>query len=301
MGQMYLAFNKLAHAPADPGARAQIMADLQAATGDIMTQKSTLPGPIDQMAAAVADSGLAVAAGGARAYMDKIWHGGEGPLAACTALVTKHFPFDSTSEDDAPADDFAKIFAPGGTLDQFFNTHLKPYVDNSDHPWRWQSADGIQIHLPDDVLHEFERAAALRETLFQPDGKMPLARFDIQPVKVDERINTVTLDIDGQQLQYRHGPIRKTGMQWPGKEPTGARISFSPDRDEPATAISREGAWDFLRLLEAANLSQDGSADQYRLRFLIGDREAVFKVHAASVHNLFGSLQDFANFRCPNW
>ncbi len=301
MGQMYTAFNKLAHAPADPAVRAQIMADLQNATSDIMSQKASLPGPVDTVVAAVADSGLSVAAGGARAYMDKVWRGGEGPLAACVALTTKHFPFDSTSDADAPSADFAKLFGPGGTLDQFFNTHLKPYVDTTDHPWRWQTADGIQIHLTDDVLREFERAASLREALFAPDGKMPLVRFEVEPVKLDERVNTMLLDVDGQQMTYRHGPVRKVPMQWPGKEPSGARISFSPDRNEPETTISKDGAWDFLRLLEAGNLSQDGGADQYRLRYLIGDREAILKLHAASVHNLFGSVEDFANFHCPTW
>ena len=223
MGAMYTAFNKLAHAPADPAARAEIMNDLQAATNEVLAQKSTLPGPFDQVVAAVADSGNAVAAGGARAYMDKMWHGGGGPLAACTALVANHFPFDVTSADDAPAEDFAKMFAPGGTLDQFFNTHLKAYVDTSGHPWRWQPADGIQIHLSDEALRQFERAAVIGEALFPPDGKSPLVRFDIEPLKVDERINTVILDVDGQQLVYRYGPIKKTAMQWPGKEPTGAR------------------------------------------------------------------------------
>ncbi len=300
MGQMYSAFNRLARAPADPAARAAIMADLQAATSDIQAQKATLPAPLDRVAGAVADSGTAVAAGGARAYMDKVWHGGDGVLAACTAAVSLRYPFDPTSDEDTPSEDFAKLFAPGGMLDQFFNTHLKPYVDASDHPWRWQSADGIQIHLPDEVLREFERAAAIREGLFAADGKSPSVRFDIQPVKVDERINTVTLDVDGQELVYRHGPIRRTPMQWPGKEPSGALLSFAPDRDEPATALSRQGPWDFLRLLAAGQVEAEGPT-QFRLHFLIGDRETTFMVHAASAHNVFAVLDQFAEFHCPNW
>ena len=42
-----------------------------------------------------------------------------------------------------PLDDFARLFAPGGLIDGYFNTQLRPYVDTSGKVWQLQPADGI--------------------------------------------------------------------------------------------------------------------------------------------------------------
>ena len=40
-----------------------------------------------------------------------------------------------------PLDDFVRLLGPGGLIDQFFDQYLKPFVDTTQTPWQWQSAD----------------------------------------------------------------------------------------------------------------------------------------------------------------
>jgi type VI secretion system protein ImpL len=241
-----------------------------------------------------------VAVGGAQAYMRQVWRGG--PEATCRAVVDGRFPFEPNATQDAPIGDFTALLAPNGILDRFFNTHLKPFVDTTQHPWRWRKADNVELGLPDEVLAQFERAAILREALFPTDGGKLGVAFEVEPTKVDERIVSLALDIDGQRLVYRNGPIRRTAMRWPGPEnAAGARLSFAPDRGETPTTAAFNGPFGFLRLLESGTALPDDASDTANVRFNVGDRAVTFRFHAATVRNVFGVLPAFAAFRCPTW
>ena len=47
-----------------------------------------------------------------------------GPAALCPLAVNGRFPFVPGSSLETPLDDFAKLFAPGGLIDGFFNTKI---------------------------------------------------------------------------------------------------------------------------------------------------------------------------------
>lgn len=299
MRRMYEVFNKIALAPPDAAAQLASSPELRDAVAGVLSQKDSLPPPFGNVVVAIANSGSAVVVGGAQAYMKQVWLGE--PMAMCKAVVDRRFPFDSTSSQAAPVGDLTALLAPNGVLDQFFNTHLKPFVDTAAHPWRWRRADNVDLGLPNEVLAQFERAAAIRAALFQGDAGKLSVPFEIEPVKVDQRINSLVLTIDGQRLIYSNGPITAVAMRWPGPEnAAGARLSFSPDRDVPTT-LGFSGPLGFLRLLAAGTLIPDEAPDYFFLKFDIGGRTATFRIHAASVHNLFGELADLRAFRCPAW
>src|SRR5262249_47025951 len=156
--------------------------------------------------------------------------------------------------------------------------------------------------LPVSVLAQFERAAALRDAMFQGDAGKLSVPFVVEPIKVDQRIDTVSLDVDGQQLIYRNGPVRPITMRWPGpQDASGATLSFGPDRTNGPSAAAFAGPVGFLRLLMAGTLVPDNAPDYFLLSFNLGDRAVSFRLHAASIHNLFGELSDLHAFRCPSW
>lgn len=299
MADMYKVFNKMARAPS---AAAQVMAnsdEMEVATGRTILQADTMPSPLDTMVGAVAESAAAVAQGGSRDYLDNTWR--SSVLPACLATVDRRYPFDRTSGNDAPLADVSVLLGPGGHLDQFFNTHLKPFVDTTAHPWRWQSVEGVDLGLSNEVLSQFERAATLRKALFRADAKAPSLRFAIEPLKVDEAIDTLLLNIDGQELIYRHGPTSAMNVEWPAAAPSGVRLSFGPARDNPKSTLIAKGPYGLLRLLAAGKLVPEDTPDRYRLDFSLGERHVSFFVTASQVDNPLALLPELEKFRCPSW
>ena len=65
---------------------------------------------------------------------------------------------------DVTQDDFATLFAPGGKMDQFFQTHLAALVDTSTAPWSFRRISDVPVGGPDSLV-QFQRAQKIREGL----------------------------------------------------------------------------------------------------------------------------------------
>jgi type VI secretion system protein ImpL len=300
MGELYRVFNRLSAGTAPlPGAAGSGAAP-DAVIAELRASSAHLPPPVNQLFGAVAASGGSIVTGGARDYFTKIWHSTVMPH--CRQAVDGRFPFVATSAEDTPVDDFAQLFAPEGEIAKFFNTYLKPFANTAVTPWRWQKADGVALGLSPDVLAQFERAADIGATFFAANPKKPGASFEIAPLLVDPSIITLRLTVDGQLLQYQHGPLTPVAMQWPSaKGPPGAALSFVPSRPPPGqpSGLNEPGPWGLLRLVAAAHVTKL-APDRYRLDFTLSGRTATLTLKAAGLHNPF-DLALTQQFSCPAW
>ena len=89
------------------------------------------PPPLARWLQSMAESSTALRGGGARQQVIAAYNGAGGPAALCPLAVNGRFPFVAGSSLETPLDDFAKLFAPGGLIDGFFNTQLRPHVDTT--------------------------------------------------------------------------------------------------------------------------------------------------------------------------
>jgi type VI secretion system protein ImpL len=240
-----------------------------------------------------------VRAGSTAEQVKKAFGGAGGPAALCNQAVTGRYPFAPGSSNDIPLDDFARLFAPGGLLDGFFNTQLHPYVDVSGKVWKEQAVAGVAPPVSPADLAQFQRAAVIRDLFFGVSGNTPSLRFDLTPAFLDAGAKKVTLELGGTMIVYEHGQPNATQVTWPGS--TGmstVRVVFDPP---PAAGggLQASGPWALFRLFEQGGLRRAGSAERYQLTFRSGEREAVFELRAGSVLNPFaqGVLREF---RCPN-
>ncbi len=196
-------------------------------------------------------------------------------------------------------DDFARLFAKGGLIDNFFATNLRPFVDEAKNPWAWQKVDNVDLGIPAATLLQFQRAAAIRDSMFPGGGTKPGVSFEIVPVDLDAKSTQVVVEIDGQTISYDHGPPRAVKMQWPGPSGVGqARVSFQPQVPGESTTIEKDGVWALFRLLQESHLKQSTGSDRFTVTFATGTRSASFEIRANSVVNPFASNQ-LELFRCP--
>ena len=77
----------------------------------------------------------------------------------------------------------------------------------------------------------FEKAHKIQNAFFDQGGKSPKIEFNLMAESLDDRINHLMLRLDGQELNYRHGPPRAKQFFWPGtSENNETRIVFTPPK-----------------------------------------------------------------------
>ena len=260
------------------------------------------PPPVDRWLEAMAVSGNALISGRTRQQAAEAWNApGSGAASLCQKAVNGRYPFVPGAPIDIPMDDFARLFSPGGLIDGFFNTQLRPYVDTSgDGSWKPHPVDGVPAPVAPADLAQFQKAGVIRE-LFFAAGNTPAVRFDITPVDLDAAATQVALDIGGTTVIYAHGPQRATQITWPGQAATSSvRLVFDPPPSTGTRVFQASGAWALFRLFEQGTLKRSEWADRYELTFATGDRRARFEIRAGSVINPFmpGLL---AGFQCPKF
>jgi type VI secretion system protein ImpL len=297
--QIYVGMSQAANAPNQGTA---LLAQLGAGGGagggapaQLQEAAKGAPKPVADMLAAVSQSSSQVTASGASAQLQDAWKSKVYPL--CKDAFNR-YPFIAGSTQDVPLDDFVHLLGPGGLMDQFFDQNLKSFVDNSELPWKWQSADHTKLGLSDGALGEFQRASEIRDALFPTGGTAVSVKFQLVPVTLDPGLTQVSLEVGGSRLTYAHGPIEPTAMVWPGGSGnTQVRFTATP-ASGAATVTEENGPWALLRLLDVAHIATTGQPDKFHVTFNTPAGKAVFELDAASVHNPF-SMTALRAFRCP--
>ncbi|GAB3772203.1 type VI secretion system membrane subunit TssM [Ramlibacter monticola] len=216
----------------------------------------------------------------------------------CQQAVAGRYPLDRASGRDATQADFALLFGPGGKIDQLFQQKLAAYVDTSARPWKFRTVEGIPLGADNGSLPQFQRAQAIRETFF-PAGNAPSLRLQFKPVEMDASLRQFILDVDGQVVQYDHGPQIPTTVQWPG--PRGSmqvRVQVNPPSTGSTFGAVFEGPWALLRLFDRVKIEPGSVPERFRATFDVDGRKAVFEVTANSVRNPF-RLRELSDFACP--
>jgi type VI secretion system protein ImpL len=207
-------------------------------------------------------------------------------------------PFVRSSPRDVTPDDFARMFAPGGLMDDFFQKNLAQYVDTSTKPWSFRRGiDGAPAGTSAS-LSAFEKAAVIREVFFRGGTRTPQYRVDMKPVEMDASITTFALDADGTPLSYLHGPQTPRSIVWPG--PAGrnqVRVALTPPAAAPPRVRSR-AAGRCTRSSTRRRSRPSAQPEKFLATFNFDGRKVAFEVTAASVQNPF-KLREIDEFSCP--
>ena len=242
------------------------------------------PQPLARWLITMATGGSALRDGGPRGAMIAAWNAGGGPGALCQAVTGNRYPFAPGANADVPLDDFTRLLGPGGAIDAFFNTQLKPYVDTTARPWKAKTADNTTAPVTPESLAQFQRAAALRDLFFPSGSPLPLVRFDVTPTEA----GSGTLEFAGAKIVSARGTqARPAALSWPATTPARLTIAGTQPLEDP-------GPWSLFRLIGRAQASV--SADRMTLQYGAGEQSARFELRASP--NPFGSML-LSEFRCP--
>ncbi|MBN9124935.1 MAG: type VI secretion protein [Nitrosospira sp. 56-18] len=256
-----------------------------------------MPEPVRSMLAALSTGGVSQALGATRANLDQSLGAAIGDF--CRKAIKDRYPFDKRSSRDVTQDDFARLFAPGGMLDEFFQKNLAQYVDTSARPWRFRSMGDASMGRASGGLQEFHRAQIIRDVFFRSGGRTPGLSLTFKPVGMDATITQFILDVDGQLVKYSHGPQVPMTIQWPG--PRGSsqvRLQISPPSAAGASGQVFEGPWALFRMLDGMQITPTSQPEKFMITFGIDGKKAQFEVITSSVQNPF-RLNELERFACP--
>ena len=136
----------------------------------------------------------------------------------------------------------------------------------------------------------------LSETFFA-GGSGAAMRLTIAPVDMDPALSSITLDVDGQIVSYRHGPQIPVTVQWPGPRGSGlVQVSATP---AGIAGMTFNGPWALFRMFERVGIQPGASTERFRAVFDLDGRKANFDVTTSSVRNPF-RLRELGEFSCPN-
>ena len=219
----------------------------------------------------------------------------------CRLAVEGNYPFMRDAARDIRIDDFTRVFAQGGLLDDFFTKNLAPFVDTSARPWRYKTLPGSTEPVQGPDLEPFQHAQTIRAVFFDAASQKQV-RWDteIRVVSLDVTVTDLLIDIDGQTDLYRHGPVRPFSAAWPG--PRGgahAELSAGPRIRPDTSTLAADGPWALLHLLDKGVIADTATSGRTRVSFDFDGRHAVLDLsNASGVANPLTS-DVLRTFRCP--
>lgn len=215
----------------------------------------------------------------------------------CRQAIAGRYPLSSRSQRDVTPDDLARMFAPNsGLMDSFFRDNLQGKVDTTRANWRFTpGVDGKTLPGGEGILRSFQQAQRIRDAFFANGTATPSYRVTVRPVRMDNDILNMTLDIDGQLFKYSHGPLVPLVVSWPGTRNTNqVHLQLALANGTTASRLT-SGPWALNRMVDMASLSAGGSSLSRQATFNLDGHRVTLEFTANSIRNPF----QLPAFSCP--
>jgi type VI secretion system protein ImpL len=261
----------------------------------LQLQAQTLPAPIGALVAQIGGRSEILQAGQARGELDQRYR--EQVVKPCEQIVSGRYPFTSGSAVDVPPADFSRLFGTGGIFDAFFKANLADQVDATRSPWVWRAGGSGPAGTSTALLRQFETVQSIRDNYLGLTGQSLEQQFTWTPGDLDAASTRFTLEMDGQTLDYRHGPVRSQAVHWPGPSPGAAAVTFE-DRSGPKPSAIFQGPWAWFRLLESGTVRRDTDV-RFVAAFRGNGHQATVIIEATSIRNPYRPT-GVRGFRCSS-
>ncbi|QTF07926.1 type VI secretion system membrane subunit TssM [Brenneria izadpanahii] len=214
----------------------------------------------------------------------------------CRQAIAGRYPLVRSANNDVTPDDLARMFAPGtGLMDSFFRDNLTNKVDTTQQSWRFTPGiDGKTLPGSENLLRPFQQAQSIRDAFFANGTATPSYRVTVRTVRMDNTILNLTLDVDGQQLRYSHGPQAVQLVSWPGPGGTNqVRMQLGLTNGTTSTLVTN-GSWALNRFFDRARITPGNNLSR-QATFTVDGHQVTLEFVPNSIRNPF----QLPGFVCP--
>jgi type VI secretion system protein ImpL len=164
--------------------------------------------------------------------------------------VLSKYPFNPSAVPEASVAEVNGVFhKPDGALWTFYDQSLSKLLLKQGN--QYVPAPGTSITLTPAFVNFFNQAAAFGESIYAGGTPDPHFTYSLKPVPM-EGIETLVLDIDGQNLTYTGGAATGKPFTWQGPGAHGAKASLKFG-GSPLGWSSTEGLWAVFHFIGKAD------------------------------------------------
>ncbi|OEE61295.1 type VI secretion protein IcmF [Enterovibrio norvegicus] len=242
-----------------------------------------MPQPYDNMLKKLAEESWYVIKQEAIRYLEVLW--AEDVYSQFQTKLASRYPFNPASSKDVALEDFEAFFAPNGILTSFYENNLRMFLEEAG---ELNSGADNKSLIRRDVLSQLDAAEAIQSAFFNRKGVLDV-EFTLEPVELSANKRRSVINVDGQYVEYSHGPRKNVGLIWPNtlRDSAISKVTLVPSRtNRSPRSISIQGPWAFFRLLEEAEVV-GSTATSVDYRFNIDRGNVLYRLHSEADSNPF--------------
>lgn len=256
-------------------------------------QSRDLPYPFNSWLLDISRDTSNITKNSANRHLNEMWK--SKVLREYNAAIVGRYPFNPNASKEVNMKDFTRFFGPDGTIDSFFTKYIAPSVDMSSSPWKFEKDIGIS----QDTLAMFEVAKQIQTVFFDGGSTTPRIEFGLRTTQLDQTVSIFRIEIDGQTMTYRHGPIRITNFVWPGDSGQNrTRVEFTPPDGGRPINTTYQGEWSLYRMLDELSADRMKTREDLKLHFSLMGNNAKVELLPKSIRHPFWN-KSVEKFSCP--
>ena len=237
---------------------------------------STLPEPISLWIHKIIDDTWEVVLDLAKDYVNALWK--ITVKKSFEEKISPLYPFSENSNQDLSLLLFKKFFGADGEFNQFYKTYLSLFDQTKTSPF---SKSFLKVR--ENFIHTLE---SIRQLMFDEKENVHLS-FSIEPYTLDKQLINITLTLADQKIEYRHGPLFLTHIDWfAPNQKNLCHLSCTNFQEKTVTA-KYEGLWSIFRLIDHQGLTEPNI-----LNVSLGEHKAQFLIHE-SLYDVFKNIRSF--------
>lgn len=247
---------------------------------------SGLPQPFDSMVERMADESWFVIKQEAIKYLEVRW--ANDVHREYREKLASRYPFNPNARKDVDLEDFESFFGPAGTLSKFYEDNLKLFMDEN--LISAESLDGASL-IRHEVLDQLETAKRIQRAFFNNKGVLDV-EFTLEPVELSPNKRRSIINVDGQFVEYAHGPRKSVELIWPNtlRGASASKLTLIPaEANRSPRSMLIQGPWAFFRLLEKGKVigASETSVD---FQFTLDSGTVRYRLRSEAESNPFTSV-----------
>lgn len=255
-----------------------------------------LPKPLDSMVSKLAKESWKVVLQSAIKHLEVRWYN-EVYMEFQQNLASR-YPFNPKATKQVSIADFERFFGPQGTLNTFYDQQMRMFLEENMDQLN-QLAGSETGLIRKEVLQAIEQAKQIQTAFFNLKGNLDV-QFTLEPLQMSPNKRRSVINVDGQYVEYTHGPRRAIELVWPNtlRETAESKLTLVPSEvNMSPRSLSYEGPWAFFRLLDSARIT-GSSSTSVDYRFNVDKGDISYRIHTADNSNPFTSNL-LSNYQLP--
>jgi intracellular multiplication protein IcmF len=198
--------------------------------------------------------------------------------------IRNHYPFGNQAE--VGLEQFNHFFAAQGTLNQFYTSHVEPFLQANQADWHNKPLHGQQLSFSNTAIEQFIRTHLIQKMFFPQGGKRMAFQFKIAPLQFSPDVKEVIINLDGQHHYGYPGSTQSNTFTWPYQNHNHhVTITLTTKQDQHVT-LHKQGDWALFRLFEHYPLeAKNPDAADYVLTLPLEEYTTKFRITADTAIN----------------